>query len=73
MPGGTDGRELAEQATKIRPGIRVLLMSGYATDALVLHGVADGTPFLQKPFTQQQLAGKVRDVLDNKSPSALAN
>jgi two-component system cell cycle sensor histidine kinase/response regulator CckA len=51
MPGGTDGRELAEQATKIRPEIRVLLMSGYATDALVLYGVADGAPFLQKPFT----------------------
>jgi signal transduction histidine kinase/ActR/RegA family two-component response regulator len=72
MPGGMDGRELAEEAMKIRTGVRVLLMSGYTTDALVLYGVAEGAPFLQKPFTQQQLAGKVRDVLDN-DPSALVS
>jgi signal transduction histidine kinase/ActR/RegA family two-component response regulator len=65
MPGGMDGRELAERATGIRPGMRALLMSGYTTDALVLYGVGEGAPFLQKPFTQQQLAGKVRDVLDS--------
>jgi two-component system cell cycle sensor histidine kinase/response regulator CckA len=63
MPGEMDGRELAEQATRIQPGMRALLMPGYTTDALVLYGVGDGAPFLQKPFTQQQLASKVRDVL----------
>jgi two-component system cell cycle sensor histidine kinase/response regulator CckA len=67
MPGGMDGRELAEQATRIRPGMRALLMSGYTTDALVLHGVEEGAPFLQKPFTKEQLAVKVRDVLDKGS------
>jgi signal transduction histidine kinase/ActR/RegA family two-component response regulator len=67
MPGEIDGRELAEQASRIRPGMRTLLMSGYTTDALVLYGVGEGAPFLQKPFTQQQLAGKVRDVLDSNS------
>jgi signal transduction histidine kinase len=69
MPGGMDGRELAEEATRIRPGMRALLMSGYTTDALVLYGVGEGAPFLQKPFTQQQLAGKVRDVLGWRSCS----
>ena len=73
MPGGVDGRELAEQATRIRPDIRVLLMSGYTTDALVLYGVAEGAPFLQKPFTQQQLTGKVREVLDANPSSSAAN
>ncbi len=67
MPGEIDGRELAEQATRIRPGMRALLMSGYTTDALVLYGVDEGAPFLQKPFTQQQLIGKVRHVLDIKN------
>ncbi len=67
MPGGMDGRELAEEATRIRPGMRALLMSGYSTNALVLYGVGEGAPFLQKPFTQEQLAGKVRGVLDNNS------
>jgi signal transduction histidine kinase/ActR/RegA family two-component response regulator len=67
MPGEIDGRELAEQATRIRPGMRTLLMSGYTTDALVLYDVGEGAPFLQKPFTQQQLAGKVRHVLDSNS------
>ena len=73
MPGGMDGRELAEEATRVRPGIRVLLMSGYTTDALVLYGVAEGAPFLQKPFTQQQLAGKVREVLDMNANSLALN
>ncbi|WP_213806738.1 ATP-binding protein [Granulicella sp. dw_53] len=74
MPGGMDGRQLVEQASKIRGGMKVLLMSGYTTDALVLYGVGDGAaPFLQKPFTQQQLAGKIRDVLDGGLSSALVN
>ena len=65
MPGGMDGRELATEAAMIRVGLRVLLMSGYTTDSLVLHGVGEGARFLQKPFTQQQLASKVRDILND--------
>jgi DNA-binding NtrC family response regulator len=68
MPGGLNGRQLAEQALTIRPEMRVLLMSGYTTDELVHHGVKVGAPFLQKPYTLQQLASKVRDVLDSTSP-----
>jgi DNA-binding NtrC family response regulator len=64
MPGGMDGRQLAEQAIVIRPDMQVLLMSGYTTNALVLCGVGEGAPFLQKPFTREQLAMKIRDVLD---------
>ncbi len=62
---GMDGRQLAEQATTMRADMRVLLMSGYTTDALVRHGVASGAAFLQKPFSLPQLSRKVRDVLDS--------
>ena len=59
------GKELAQRAAALRPGMKVLFMSGYTDDAIVHHGVLDaGTPFLQKPFTPRSLAQKVREVLD---------
>ena len=64
MPGGMDGRQLASAAHEIRPEMRTLLMSGYTTEALVLYGVAEGAPFLQKPFTHEELLAKLRCVLD---------
>jgi CheY-like chemotaxis protein len=64
MPGMT-GRQLAEAFAIARPGVRVLYMSGYTDDAVVRQGVlAEGLPFLQKPFTPNALALKVREVLD---------
>jgi signal transduction histidine kinase/ActR/RegA family two-component response regulator len=64
MPGRMNGLQLAKQAIEIRAGVRVLLMSGYTTDALVRRGVDENVGFLQKPFTLQDLARKVREVLD---------
>ena len=67
------GRELALQAAVLRPGMKVLFMSGYTDDAIVHHGVLEaGTPFIQKPFTPHTLAAKVREVLDapGKTPAA---
>ena len=59
------GRELAESVRTIRPETRVLYMSGFTDDAVVHHGVvADGTCFIQKPFSPETLALKVREVLD---------
>ena len=59
------GRELADRIAEIRPEIKVLYMSGYTDNAIVHHGVLrEGMEFIQKPFTVEGLARKVREVLD---------
>lgn len=65
-----NGRELSEQAAMARPEAKVLYMSGYTNDAIVRHGVLDsGTWFIQKPFSPDALARKVREVLDSEASS----
>ena len=67
MPG-MSGRALASRLTELRPDTKVLFMSGYTDDAIVHHGVLDeGTNFIQKPFSTDVLAIKVREVLDARS------
>ena len=64
MPG-MSGRDLAERLCAQRPGIRVLFISGFTDDTMVRRGVSDAkVAFLQKPFTLETLAQKVREVLD---------
>jgi two-component system cell cycle sensor histidine kinase/response regulator CckA len=59
------GRDLAETLKNRRPGIRVLFMSGYTKDAVLRHGVSDGSvAFVQKPVTPEALATRVRQALD---------
>jgi PAS domain S-box-containing protein len=64
MPG-ISGRELSERVKSIRPGIRVLFMSGYTDQAVVHHGILEtDAVLLQKPFTVAALAAKLRDILN---------
>jgi PAS domain S-box-containing protein len=66
------GPRLSEEVLKIRPGISVLYMSGYTDNAIVHQGVLDeGMPFLQKPFTPDALALKVRECLDSTNKKGL--
>jgi CheY-like chemotaxis protein len=63
MPG-MSGRVLSERVTSLRSETRVLFMSGYSDDAMLRHGVEAGSPFLQKPFSIDALAAKIREVLE---------
>ena len=58
------GTELASRLASLRPKMKVLYISGYTDDAILHHGVTQGTHFLQKPFTTESLARKIRQVLD---------
>jgi PAS domain S-box-containing protein len=59
------GRELTDKVKELRPELKTIYMSGYTDDAVIRHGVfAKTEPFLQKPFSPENLARKVREVLD---------
>ncbi|MCZ7648100.1 MAG: response regulator [Planctomycetota bacterium] len=59
------GATLAQQLIRLNPEIKVLFMSGYTNQGIVLGGTLEpGAHFLQKPFTPSSLAQKVREVLD---------
>jgi CheY-like chemotaxis protein len=62
---GRSGRELADEARQLRPDLKILFTTGYSRNAIVHHGRIDpGVQLLSKPFTVEQLALKVRQVLD---------
>jgi len=63
MPG-MSGRVVAARVTELRPDTRVLLMSGYADDASLRGGIESAkTPFIQKPFSMDVLAARIREAL----------
>jgi two-component system cell cycle sensor histidine kinase/response regulator CckA len=65
------GPEAARRLARLRPKMRVLYMSGYSDNALICHAVVEqGVAFLQKPFTPDALAHKVREVLDARREEA---
>ena len=67
MPG-MSGSELAKLLKPLYPEIKILYMSGYTDNAIVRHGVLEkGVNYIQKPFTMEGLARKVREVLDKDS------
>jgi len=64
MPG-LGGHELAQRLATLRPGLKILYMSGYTDSSIGQHGVLEaGISLLHKPFTEEELVRKVREVLD---------
>jgi CheY-like chemotaxis protein len=67
---GMSGRETADRLRELRPGIAVLYMSGYTDDAIVRRGLLrQGTAFIQKPFSSEELARKVRETIESNASS----
>ena len=65
LPGGMNGRQLADRARRLRPGLKVLFTTAYARNAIVHHGRLDpGVELLTKPFPAADLAQRVRALLD---------
>ncbi|MCK1394554.1 ATP-binding protein [Bradyrhizobium sp. 1] len=70
MPGGMNGRELAEAVRLRRPGVRVLYTSGYTDDTIVHEGHLDpGVALLCKPYRKAELSEKIREVLTGEPPA----
>ncbi len=70
LPGGVNGRKLAEQVLRLRPGLPVLFTTGYTANAIIHSGMLDpGVHLLPKPFTAAALAAKLRALL-NDAPRA---
>ena len=66
LPGSMTGRDIADQARAIQPGIAVLYISGYARDAIIHQGKLDeGVELLMKPFTRDTIIRRVRELLDS--------
>jgi CheY-like chemotaxis protein len=73
MPG-MNGRDLGRRAKQIRPGLRVLHMTGYSRNAVIHQGKLDeGVDPLQKPISQSHLAIRVREALDRPSEQPRPN
>ncbi|MBW8857397.1 MAG: response regulator, partial [Bradyrhizobium sp.] len=65
MPGGMTGRQLSQEASRRRPGLKTLFISGYTEESIVHQGKLNaGVNFLSKPFRRRDLALKVREALD---------
>jgi FixJ family two-component response regulator len=63
-----NGRDLAKNLLSLYPGLQRLFMSGYTANVIAHHGVLEeGVNFIQKPFSKEGLAGKIREVLDHKA------
>jgi len=64
LPGGSNGRQVADAARAARPGLRVLFITGYAENAVVGNGhLEPGMQVLTKPFAMETLANRVRDLM----------
>ena len=66
MPGGMNGRQLAEAAKRRRPDLKTLFTSGYTEDSMLRLGKLDpGVRLLSKPYRKHELATRIREALDS--------
>jgi len=66
LPGGMNGRQVADAARVTRPDLKVLFITGYAENAVVSHGHLDpGMHVLTKPFAMEALARRIKDLISN--------
>ncbi|WP_246158118.1 PAS domain-containing protein [Reyranella soli] len=67
LPGGMNGRQLADAARQLRPALRILFITGYAENAVVGNGhLEPGMAVLAKPFAMSSFANKVREILEER-------
>lgn len=72
LPGGMNGRQIADEALQRRPGLKVLFTTGFTRNAIVHNGALDrGVELIVKPFGFDQLALKVRRILDSEAPAGV--
>jgi two-component system NtrC family sensor kinase len=65
LPGGMNGRELADRAQQLHPALKVLFTTGYTRNAIIHHGRLDAdVDLLTKPYTSEALIKKVRQIMD---------
>ena len=64
LPGGMNGRQVADAGRALRPGLKVLCITGYAENAVIGNGhLEPGMHLLTKPFAMDALAGRIRDII----------
>jgi CheY-like chemotaxis protein len=64
LPGGMNGRQMADAGRVTRPELKVLFITGYAENAVISHGhLEPGMHLLSKPFTIEVLASRIRDLI----------
>ena len=66
LPGGLNGRQVADRARVLRPALKVLFITGYAENAAISNHLEVGMAILAKPFAMSTLANKVREMIETK-------
>jgi CheY-like chemotaxis protein len=65
LPGGMNGRQVADAARGLRPDLKILFITGYAENAVLSHGhLAPGMHVLIKPFTVDDIANRIRNLIE---------
>ncbi len=62
------GPDVAQRLHQARPDLKIMFMSGFSTEVVVVHGITAGDPLLVKPFSLESLARKVHELVDYRSP-----